>query len=323
MKPPAIKTSYSVKSAIVGGSLWVAFVVWRVTDFRTLAWSTALLGFAALVLIPLVLDLVLPVDEASGGPKIFRAVRGLQFPAALLLLLSCSTPSGGWAAAVAAPWIVLTAMLAVAGLRRSLQRGLPPLWSLCHDAGLVFIAVGGAWTLADRLGLHPLGFGTDIVQLTAVHFHFAGLILPVVTGLVLREFPASRIADTAGWGVLAGVPLVAVGITSSQLGQTHAVEFFAALVLAGSAMIVALFQLRLATQTRRALGVRVCWAVAGFSLLAGMSLALLYSARPYFSPVPWLDLPWMRALHGTANALGFAFCALLGWRLNEPKPTPS
>lgn len=310
------RTISTTTSAVFGGVLWLAFVVWRVTDFRTLAWSTALLGFAALVLVPLLLDLIrLDGEKAVVLPKIFRAVRGLQFPAAGLLLASCIVPGGRAAALLASPWIALTAMLAGMGAYRLLRRGFQPLGSLCQDAGLIFIAVGGAWTLADRLGLHPLGFGTDIVQLTAVHFHFAGLVLPVVTGLVVREFPSSRIATIAGWGVLAGVPLVAVGITSSQLGQTHALEFFAALVLAGSAMIVACFQLRLVTETRWPLKVRMWWSIAGFSLVFGMSLALLYAARPYFAPLPWLDLPWMRALHGTVNALGFAFCALLGWRL--------
>jgi len=307
-------------SGVIGGALWLAFVVWRVTDFKTLAWSTALLGFAALVLMPLLLDLIrLDCETTPRLLRIFRAVRALQFPAAALLLASCILP-GGWAAALlASPWIVLTAMLAGIGGYRLLRHGFQPLGSLCQDAGLIFIAVGGVWTLADRLGLHPLGFGTDIVQLTAVHFHFAGLVLPVMTGLIVQEFPSSRVATIAGWGVLAGVPLVAVGITSSQLGQTHALEFFAALVLAGSAMIVAFFQLRLAAEIRWPLKVRMWWGAAGFSLIFGMSLALLYAARPYFAPLPWLDLPWMRALHGTANALGFAFCSLVGWRLARPE----
>lgn len=307
-------------SVALGGGLWLAFVFWRVADAKSLAWSTALLGFAALVLMPLLLDLVqLDGENGSVLSRVFRKVHVLQFPAAGLLLASCVVPEGGAAALLVAPWITLTTTLAGVGGYRLLRRGFRPLGSLCQDAGLVFIAVGGAWTLADRLGLHPLGFSTDIVQLTAVHFHFAGLVLPIVAGLIVQEFPSSRIAATSGWGVLAGVPLVAVGITSSQLGQTHALEFFAALVLAGGAMIVAFFQLRLAAEIRWPLTVRVGWSIAGISLIFGMSLALLYAARTYFALLPWLDLPWMRGLHGTANALGFAFCSLVSWRLARSK----
>jgi YndJ-like protein len=309
----------SSATAISGGVIWLGFVIWSVTDLRVLAWSTALLGFASLVIIPLLFDVIQDPAEAAQTRRLMSVARILQFPAAILLLISCARASGVLAALLAGPWIVLTAVLALAGLLRIRHCGLIPLWVFCRDAGLGFIAIGGAWILADRLGLHPLGFGTDIVQLTAVHFHFAGLVLPVVTALVLREFPSSRIAAMAGRGVLTGVLLVAIRITSSQLGQGHAMEFFAALVLASSAIVIGMLQLRLAAQTRRPTSVRCLWAVAGMSLMIGMLLAILYAARPYFAPFPWLDLPWMRALHGTANALGFALCAILGWRIETSR----
>jgi len=301
--------------AIAGGVVWLGLVFWSVADLRTPAWSAALLTFAALVLVPLALDLAREPGEAGVVPRLLVITGWLQLPAAFLLTVSCLQPTGRLAAGLALPWIILTGLIAWSGGLRILRRGLKPHWALCRDAGMLFFAVGGVWTLADRLGLHPLGFGSDIVQLTAVHFHFAGLVLPVASGLVVREFASSRIAATAGWGVLAGVPLVAVGITSTQLGRGPAMEFFAALVLAASAMIIAVFQLRLAAQKRWPAKVRVLWSIAGMALVFGMSLALLYSARPYVMPLPRLDLPWMRALHGTANALGFALCGLLGWRL--------
>ena len=80
-------------------------------------------------------------------------------------------------------------------------------------------------------------------------------------------------------------------------------------------MLIAILQLKLAAQTQRPTNIRGLWAVVGVSLMIGMALAFLYAARPYFALLPWLDLPWMRALHGTANALGFALCAILGWRI--------
>ena len=44
-------------------------------------------------------------------------------------------------------------------------------------------------------------------------------------------------------------------------------------------------------------------------------LALLYGCRAYF-PLAWLDIPWMRAVHGTANALGFGLAGVLGWTVH-------
>ena len=313
MKDVRSKAVSSTKLAGIGALLWLAAVLWNVTDLRALAWSSALLTFAALVLFPLLIELMDEPEEMIAAKGRLNVIRWLQLPAAALLVAACAQSAGWLATALAAPWIIVTWLLAWIGAARIFHRGLRPQWMLCRDAGLLFMAVGGAWTLADRLGLHPLGFGTDIVQLTAVHFHVAGLVLPLVTSLVLREFPESRVATASGWGVLAGVPLVAIGITSTQFGYGHAAEFFAALVLAPSAMIVAVFQLGLARQSRWPVSARRLWSVAGVSLVFGMWLALLYAARAYGMPLPWLDIPWMRALHGTANALGFALCSVLGW----------
>ncbi|HUG10392.1 MAG TPA: YndJ family transporter, partial [Opitutaceae bacterium] len=176
-------------------------------------------------------------------------------------------------------------------------------------------AVGGAWVAVDRFGLAPLAFSVDIVQLTAVHFHFAGLALPVLAGCVLRETPRGPIATLAGICVLAGVPLVAIGITASQLGAGLLGEAFASAVLALGAMFVAFYQARLSLERRWPQLSRLLWAIAAVSLAFGMTLALLYGIRSLAMPLPWLGIPWMRALHGTANAIGFCLCATIGWRV--------
>src|SRR5256885_1534113 len=65
--------------------------------------------------------------------------------------------------------------------------------------------VGAGWLALARFGLRPLGFSPEIVLATAVHFHFAGVLLPV---LVLRSTGPRLVPP-----VLLGVPLVALGIT--------------------------------------------------------------------------------------------------------------
>jgi hypothetical protein len=58
---------------------------------------------------------------------------------------------------------------------------------------------------------------------------------------------------------------------------------------------------------------RGLWLIAGVSLAGGMLLAGLHASRLALPPLPWLDLPWMLALHGTLNAIGFSLAAVLAW----------
>src|SRR5262249_31700122 len=145
-----------------------------------------------------------------------QIIAALQLPAAMLLGGAFLLPQGFLAAALAVPWLALTGLIALIGLGRIWQHGHGPLHELCMDAGLVYVAVGGAWAVLDRLGTRPLGFESVIVLLTAIHFHYAGFVLPIVTGLAIREV-GGRVAWGAGVGVIVGVPVVAAGITATQL----------------------------------------------------------------------------------------------------------
>jgi hypothetical protein len=209
----------------------------------------------------------------------------------------------------------VTTLLAATGVMRTLRHGFArPLDRLCTDAALMFSLVGGLWTLADRLGIRPLGFDPSIVALTAVHFHYAGVLLPLFTGLTARQMPESRFVARAAVGVVLGVPAVAVGITFSQLGWGFGLETAAGLALALAGAIVAIMHVRLATEPEFTPTTRALLAVAGVALFFGMVFAALYAIRFQASPLPWLAIPQMRAIHGTLNALGFGLCGVLGWR---------
>lgn len=304
----------------IGAGLWIGWVAGRVTDLRGDAWAHALLLFAALVLVPLVFAL-LADDPDDAAPEKARAARLLalaergQLAAAVALAVACWLPAGVPAALCALPWIALCGALAAAGVLRAKRGGLKrELHLLAADAALVFAGIGGAWTLADRLGWQPLGFPPAIVTLTAVHFHYAGLLLPLCAGLVQRELWMSRLASRAVVGSVLGVPAVAAGITASQLGWKPAWEAAAGCGLALAGMTVAVLHVRLALDAKWPAAARLLLGVAGASLFFGMVLAALYASRAFSAPAPWLDLPQMRALHGTVNAGGFALCAVLGWR---------
>jgi hypothetical protein len=219
------------------------------------------------------------------------------------------------AGALAAPWFIVCSLAALnGGVRFFEHRAARSTPDLCINAALIFLGVGGFWTLIDRIGFRPLRFPDFIVTLTAVHFHFAGLLLPLVAGLTLRRFPQSRVARVAAIAVIIGVPGVAIGITATQLGYGSNLEVFTGALLSVSGALVAVLHLRMALVSGGTLFARTLFVAAGVSLLFAMSLAGIYASRSLMLPLPWLDVPWMRALHGTANALGFGLCGLLAWR---------
>lgn len=301
--------------AAAGVVVWCGWALTKMPNLHHGAWAEALVVLAALVLVPMV------IEVADGRARNATARQALgwaarwQLPGALLLAVSFGLEPGVGAVLLAGAWVGALAMLAGSGaveLWRS-PAARPVAW--CNEAGLVFAAVGAAWLLADRAGLQPLGFSEEIVLLTAVHFHYAGLILPVLAGRALGAVAPGKVTAAIALAVITGVPAVAVGITATQLAWGGAVERVAAIWMSAAGVAVAVVHVWLGIGTRWAVSVRCLWVMAGCSLAAGMVLSALYGVRGVFAPWPWLDIPWMRALHGTINAIGFAGGGTLAWWL--------
>lgn len=286
--------------AIVGGGLMVV-----PGDPR---WIVLLLLFSPLVLMRL-------------GEPLYWARLGLAPPvreawhvaACAGLVLSFLLPAGLFAAAAAGPWLGLR--VALAGHVAGRWRGQVPRDAgvLIADGGMIFPVVGAAWLVAARAGWSPLGFSPLVVLLTAAHFHHAGFSLPLLAGWCAQA-GAGGLARVACWLVLAGVPLVAAGITTTHFGVLAWVEPVAVLVLVGGALGVAVAQMRQAGRPEIAARARVLFALSGLSLLVAMLLALAYGLRAW---LPGLapGMPFLWAVHGTLNTLGTGLGGLLAWRL--------
>jgi hypothetical protein len=310
---------------VVGVLAWLGYLlVARPGPFDP-AWPHALLLLAVLVLVPAGLRLAVRALPGLRAGSLLRAARHLHLAAGILLVLAYVDGQGAVAAVLSGAWLAVTGLVALAGFLRIVRRGLRGArddpGATVADAGLAFLAVGGAWVLADRLGYRPLGFSPLIVLLTGGHFHYAGFLLPLFAGLAIRRSGAAGAPDllarATGPLVVAGVPAVAVGITASQLGLGTWIEAAAAWTMAAGGLLVAWLHLRLALGRGAPAppAARALWAVAALSLAAGMVLAALYGARFLLPEVRWLDIAWMQALHGGANSFGFALPALAGWWL--------
>lgn len=269
--------------------------------------AQAILLLAVWVVLPLGLRLIENVN-----------VGRLWLPAAVFLTAAFSVPSGVWAALLAMPWLIYTLLLAAQGAKRLWRSGVSFDDSTCINVGLVYLAIGGAWTLVSRGGwdLTPLGFSNEIVLLTGVHFHYAGFVLPLLAGLATGDFSRKDSFFCFAFSklliscVIVGVPLVGVGITFSPL-----LEVVAALMLATACLMLALLQARLALQAKRP-GELTLFAVSALSLTGGMAFATVFALGEYFQTT-WIDIPTMIPLHGLANGVGFALGGIIAWHLKH------
>lgn len=305
---------------LIGAVAWIAFVIAARCSPASAAWLQVMLTFAALVVFPLAIDLVSERRDAGGIARSMKWVRHGQLPAAALLAISCGMRPGLGAMLVATPWAALTALLASVGFGRMLRdKWSRPIDRLSADVGMIFVVIGGVWMLADRGGLRPVELPATMVAVIAVHFHFAGLLLPIFSGFILRQIPDSRFASRAAVGIVLGVPAMAIAMAGTHFGWNPAIEAAAASGLAISAMAAAVLQIRLALDASDSpVAARVLLIVSGASLFFAVLFGGAYSLRGFAHPLPWLGLPQMRALHGTLAAVGFALCGALGWKLHVP-----
>ncbi len=164
-----------------------------------------------LVVVPLGLGLV---DD----PPVARVRRPWPVgavPAALAPLL----PRGTGAVALAAPYAVVTLLLAGCAAARLLRtRSLAPR-EVAVLTALATPSVAASGLLAERAG-HPLfGFDLDVLALTVPHFHFAGFAAALVAGLVCDALPGDRWAAGAALTVPAGTLLVLGGYFVGDLAE--------------------------------------------------------------------------------------------------------
>ncbi|MEZ6071599.1 MAG: YndJ family transporter [Pirellulales bacterium] len=304
------------RRAVAGAAFWL-FIFWQQRPrWESDEWIVQLLLLGPLVLVPLALWLYRHDDTARNEcrmtARLWRFVELTQFPAALVLAVGfVRFVPGTIAGLLALPWFAVTIALAVVGVMTSWRRGFWPATTLCRDAALVYVVVGGWGATMDRFGVYPLDFVPVIILLTAVHFHYAAFVLPLTAGLAGRRV-GGKLATATAFCVVAGAPLVALGINATQLGAPPQLETFAAYVMVAGGVLTAVLHVLLGFDGRRPAAARVLWLTSAAALTFSMVLAAMYASR-FYADVGWLVIPKMAKLHGTANALLFALPAVIGW----------
>lgn len=306
-------------TAFVGALVWalLLFVPLAVAPGAE-ALAARLLLLAPLVLVPLLLDAAAGPGQATPA---LRAASWALGPGAVAVVASLLVPVSAAAGVIAGLWVIPTGLVAWWGAQRAVA-----LWRAGRlDAPEAVLAVGclglpggAAWLVMSRAGIDPGPYGSLVVLLTAVHFHFATFVAPVWTALLGRAahrlLPSARRAFAVlGAGLVGGTPLVALGIALSGTPAGHApVETVGVVVLTTSAIGLAVLGLLVAPRLADR-GAALMVGVSAAALLGAMVLSLWFNVGARLgmtSP----DLLWMLPRHGWLNGVGFGLWGALGWR---------
>mgnify|MGYP000574657772 CR=1 FL=1 len=309
-------------SILLGCLLWFA----SVSDLIYFSFDSYAFLFllAPLIIVPVGLQLVATPNDEGLHPLSYRLAVGLQPFGAAFAMFSFDLDPGVFAGALALPWLVVVSCIAWFGMQRFLTRGLKPLEELAIDSALVYIVVGGGWFVFARFGIRPLQFSPTIVVLTAIHFHFAGFAAPLFAGFTGRSLDRPSglqrfVYRGAAWGMIMGPPLVALGITVSQLGFSRLTELVCAVILALSVVGMALLVLTKVVPRKGGPLAKTGLVIASLSVVFTMCLACVYAYGRHTGNV-LIDIPGMVRLHGILNALGFGLFGIMAWYQIQPKP---
>jgi hypothetical protein len=308
------------RSAMAGGALWIGLVAVSRLHWAHLDAIELLFLLGPLVIVPLGLGLLIRFTHGKGIGFPIHIVQWFQLSAALGATASFWFQQGIAAAILVLPWFCFGCFIGFSGLVRFVRGEFKKLNIACVIVSFVYLPVGCAWLVASRLGLSPMGFQEPIVLLTAVHFHFAGFAAPLLalaaeSALEKRSAALQGIFKIVATGVLAGPGLLAAGFV---IGPR--VKLAMAVLVACSETGLALFFLADIRAMRPRLA-QMFVTISVVSVLFAMVLAGVWAIGE-FPLQPFVHLDEMAKYHGTANALGFILCGLIGWTLSVSPTEP-
>ena len=275
-----------------------------------------LLVLAAFVVVPLALSTFRPDDALAS--RLLRFAQIAAIPCAVAVGIAFLLPRGWASGLVMSVWLVPAAAAAVAGLRVLIVQRPLRISGLLMVAAVAYFGIGALALVSYAFDLHPFGFPSLIVELTAIHYHYTGLGATMIAACAVAATSegttARRVTAVFGLAIAAATPVIAAGITILQItGVTAASagEFLGAAMLTISLPVIAISSLRSARGGP--MGARALFGVATVAVCLAMALAVTYAAGRWLgTSAPTIET--MARVHGPLNALGFTIFGLLGWR---------
>jgi YndJ-like protein len=315
--------------ATAGAAAWAVLAVLARIGVARIGAIELMFLFGPLVIVPLGMELG---RVLGGGGWPVEVARRIQPLGAGLAVAAMCMPPGRTAAFVALGWMVVCALMAWDGAvdlggitwrgrtsESPVPTGVVPVptrvAAIAIAVARIDLAVGGAWLVASRLGMRPMGIQEPIGLLTAVHFHFAGFATATIAAAMLQFAEKRGVAgNPASHAWMKRVVLMVVGlpfVVAAGFVISPTLKMVAALLFSVSVAALAVFLRSVARQASDATA-RALLQVAAGAVFAGMVLAAAYVVADFLGSDA-LTIPQMARTHGIVNAVGFCLPGLLGW----------
>lgn len=308
--------------SLAGAGAWAGLAVLARMGIARFGVIELMFLLAPLVIVPLGLEL----GRARGKRGLAGLAQTLQPVGAACAVVAMLWPPGKWVGVAAAGWMVVCGLAAIAGASGLLESfrdrvkevagGAPSTRSgqvratfgdVAANVALVDLAVGGAWLVASRLGMRPMGVQEPIGLLTAVHFHFAGFATAMIASVTLGCAEKGR-----RWlrGVVMAVLVLPV-VVAAGFVASPALKMAAAFAFSISVAGLAMGVVRVSSRVEAG-SARVFLRMAAGAVFAGVALSATYAVTDFLKSDA-LTIPRMATTHGVLNGVGFCLCGLLGW----------
>lgn len=268
-----------------------------------------LLAVGLLLVTPLGLSMVRWSDPQAERLRVMAA-KAAPFAGASAALPLVVDGLSDFGALLSAPWLALSVVVAVSALAELARTRPSSVEPYLPIAACAYLLVGAVWLLFHHSGVRPRSVAAELVELTAVHFTYAGFAAPILAfhaSRWLRALPGrwDRLAAFAGVGVVLAMILVAAGISGSPLMEVEG-SILMALSLVAIAAGTTLIAFRLPVPAR------ILLLVSSAAVWVAMALAVQYAFGQY-TVSGSVSVRDMAQTHGVLN-LVFAVAGLLGWK---------
>ncbi len=291
-----------MKNIIVGLACYIIFLICEWSNVKPVE---AIILLSILLCIPMSFCIIDKRARNGSYVLFYKSVSFLYPIAAICAMLAFVTNQYIFAII----WFVYTGIVALFGINRLLERGWTPLEETAIDSAFIYLFLGGFWFFASVAKISIMQFTSDIVLLTAAHFHYSAFLLPLSAGLIGRKREkSSKVYDAIMFIIVISPMTVAIGITYSRV-----FEFFAVFLY-----LCAIYGYRIYVWRAKfnAISAKILLIISSSTLMVTIMFSLIYSYGN-LKHVMTITIAQMVWIHGVVNGIGVALPAFVGWMIEK------